>query len=674
MRNGIQRNSRGWVLGLALVTVLILSLGSLTFNQKQDAEEKEIPVVTESYDLREVPLKSGQNVLLAPLQWYYPEQLLTPTTIASARRQAVPKTSLKVAYYSQKMVIQVPKESQQVYQIQFTTQYKHAMKVFVNGQLGGEIGVPGATKVATTPGANFLSVLATGVDGKIELLFQGAQFYHARIASNLPQVQILKTSKIMAKNYWGRDYLMIGIFLSGACLMLCLYWIGSKAREILYFGCSCFAIALRQFEQSRIWIDTRPQASGLIFPLEYFSLALLTVCLTLYLGELLKGPFWHKIKCLVLGSSFVYGFLTVFADSHIYTQVLTLYQGILIFTIPLAIGGLFFGLKNPDQRQLVQLFGITVYFLAAIEDILLSRVGLVMWTKYYSINEVGMALFLFSQIFALFIHNNQLVTLATKRAQHLQLEKQSLEELNRMKTEFLGNISHELKTPVTVLTNYTHNLQIGLQQLEAGRMKTTLQHNAAALALTINRLTIFLQQMLSATAIDEGRMQLFPCPLDLGALIRKTARTHFSNLNTQHNQLIIDCDPELPKIVADSQALEQILTNLLVNALRHTENGTITISANLQKNEAKSTTDDTHKLVQQMVVIKVADTGSGIDPKRLPGLFERYNHDKKASSSESGTGLGMYICRHLVEQHGGQIAVTSQLGAGTTVWFTLPNA
>ena len=137
------------------------------------------------------------------------------------------------------------------------------------------------------------------------------------------------------------------------------------------------------------------------------------------------------------------------------------------------------------------------------------------------------------------------------------------------------------------------------------------------------------------------------------------ARTHFSALNQGENELVIKIDPELSEIYADPQMLEQVLVNLMSNALRHTEKGTITIAVDISQ-----ATD---------VIVTVSDTGEGIAPERLASLFERYNRSQENETNRNQTGLGLYICKEIVELHGGKISVDSQKGKGTDVRFVLPN-
>jgi len=147
-------------------------------------------------------------------------------------------------------------------------------------------------------------------------------------------------------------------------------------------------------------------------------------------------------------------------------------------------------------------------------------------------------------------------------------------------------------------------------------------------------------------------------------IIHSAVNTYFPILNKNNNKLQINTEDNLPPIQADYRRISQVVVNLIANAIRFTVAGLIRIFA-----KTKGT----------FVEISVSDTGTGISPERLNCIFERYNIIKSDGDSHqddspqnTGTGLGLFICKHIVEEHGGEITVESELGKGTTVCFTLP--
>jgi signal transduction histidine kinase len=131
-------------------------------------------------------------------------------------------------------------------------------------------------------------------------------------------------------------------------------------------------------------------------------------------------------------------------------------------------------------------------------------------------------------------------------------------------------------------------------------------------------------------------------------------------LKRNENRLVMELDDDVPHVFADSHRISQVLVNLLQNAVRHTKRGTITVSA---------------VPIENFVRIDVSDTGSGIAAERLPVIFERFkSHDSGNAGigRGNGTGLGLHICKHIVEAHGGEISLESAQGRGTVASFTIP--
>ena len=231
-------------------------------------------------------------------------------------------------------------------------------------------------------------------------------------------------------------------------------------------------------------------------------------------------------------------------------------------------------------------------------------------------------------------------------------EKEALEEMNRMKTAFLSDASHELKTPLAAMSGYAQNAESDLMN---DQDRSAVQEKLKRISSEANRMALMVTQILDATRIEEGRMVLEKAPCDIDGLVRETAETYFAVLNRNNNRLALRIPPDLPPASADSSRLQRVFVNLISNALKHTHDGMIVVRAE---------TED-----EQFIKVSVKDTGSGISKEDMPHIWERYY---KGKHSETGTGLGLYICRFIIESHGGRIWAESEPGKGTTFTFTLP--
>jgi signal transduction histidine kinase len=228
----------------------------------------------------------------------------------------------------------------------------------------------------------------------------------------------------------------------------------------------------------------------------------------------------------------------------------------------------------------------------------------------------------------------------------------SLEDVEKRRRELITDLTHELRTPLTVVRGY-------LEELADGSIAPSSELYLRLVRETrrLERLTNDLQELSKAEAgslsIDLKKVNLYP-------LLKSLTEKFSDQLLDEGPVLQLDCPSDLPPVLADLDRAEQILVNLLGNALRYTEQGSIRLRAWRDKN---------------WVWIAVIDTGIGIAAEDLPFIFERFwRADKSRASCSGGTGIGLAIARRLVELQGGQIEVESELGVGSTFRFSLPVA
>lgn len=230
-----------------------------------------------------------------------------------------------------------------------------------------------------------------------------------------------------------------------------------------------------------------------------------------------------------------------------------------------------------------------------------------------------------------------------------------LKQLERTREEFVANVSHELRTPLSLIKGYVETLLDGarLNPEVAERFLKIIERNA-------QRLDLLIQDLLTISALESGRMKLNLQPVELHALTEKVLADLFSKAEARGTQLI----NELPDLSAqvDGNRLDQVLANLVDNAIKYGRSqGHVTVGG--RTNDAG------------MIEISVTDDGPGIPTDALDRVFERfYRVDKARSRDQGGTGLGLSIVKHIVQSHGGEVWAESELGKGTTFYFTLPAA
>ena len=232
----------------------------------------------------------------------------------------------------------------------------------------------------------------------------------------------------------------------------------------------------------------------------------------------------------------------------------------------------------------------------------------------------------------------------------------------RMRVDFVANASHELRTPLATLSGFIETLQGPAAEDEPARRRflDIMAHEAA-------RMSRLIDDLLSLSRIELDKHVRPVMRLDLGAVIADVGKTLAMRLESDERQLIIDEPAPLPPVIGDRDQLLQVLHNLVSNALKYGRSGTpITVRAVAEP----ALPGD-----QPMVRLTVCDQGEGIAAEHLPRLTERfYRVDSVRSRTMGGTGLGLAIVKHIVERHRGVLEITSVLGEGSSISFTLPQA
>lgn len=240
------------------------------------------------------------------------------------------------------------------------------------------------------------------------------------------------------------------------------------------------------------------------------------------------------------------------------------------------------------------------------------------------------------------------------REKELAALNDKLKELDRLKTEFFSNISHEFRTPLTLMLAPLEELLSGHQNLETARITSDLEivhRNTLRLLKLVNTLLDF-------SRIEAGRAKAAYEATDLSALTADLASNFSSASELSALKLIIDCPPMREWVEVDRDMWEKIVLNLLSNAFKFTHNGSIHVSTRSENGKA---------------VLRIKDTGIGIGEEELPKLFERfYRVENSQGRSYEGTGIGLSLVHELVKLQGGSIEVRSKLGEGTTFTVYMP--
>jgi len=240
------------------------------------------------------------------------------------------------------------------------------------------------------------------------------------------------------------------------------------------------------------------------------------------------------------------------------------------------------------------------------------------------------------------------------RASVLKKENEVLNRLSTMKTIFFQDMSHDFKTPLTVISTSVLN---AMDELDYDMDKEEIKESLNIAQSEIMRLSRIVDSALKHAALHDNHHDKES--IDLAQLLYRVSETYDAFLERRENTLSISIPSELPKVYGNADTLLNVFSNLIANSNRFTKYGEIAVSARAE-DEVPGRNDD-----KRFAIVTVSDNGAGIKPEILAKIFER-------GVTEAGTGLGLPICKTAIEELGGTIIVESEEGTGTKVTLTIP--
>ena len=265
-------------------------------------------------------------------------------------------------------------------------------------------------------------------------------------------------------------------------------------------------------------------------------------------------------------------------------------------------------------------------------------------------------------------HSRTLEEKVETRTLELRQANKKLQSTDQAKSEFVSIVSHELRTPLTLVLGFarlvTKKFESAIEpnlQTEDNNAQKSI-YNIKSYLNTIesegDRLTHLIDDLLDITKIESGKIAWKMGPVSLSSVFERTRVITKSLFDKYDLRLIDDIESGLPEVVGDKDRLEQVVINLVSNAVKFTEKGSITYKVRSIKNE---------------IVLSIIDTGVGIDETHRDSIFEKFKQSGESLKNRpKGTGLGLPICKEIVEGHGGRIWVESKQGEGSSFTFTLP--
>jgi signal transduction histidine kinase/CheY-like chemotaxis protein len=527
--------------------------------------------------------------------------------------------------------------------------------LFVNGELISSNGVVAKNREKMTPQYMPLTASYYAASDSLEVVLQVANFYHAEGGAWYPieiglEQQITKTRE---------GNLAINLFLCGGIFIMGIYYLGlysfrRKEKSSLLFSIFCLLMAFRSLLTGELYLIS-------IFPGIDWDLLVQLDYLSFYLGVLFFAAFIHVLFPLLYSTYFLNGYiaicilfsLTVIVfPVNIFTQYIPIFR---IFTVILAMYTsyiLIVAVVQKIQGAKILLAGGGFLFLSIISDVIYQQ-GLLDYYFFFR-SDFGYIVFIFSQSFLLMMR----YTNAFNQTEQLLASVERAETATQAKSQFLAKMSHEIRTPLNGILGVVQLLgKTELSQLQKSYLK--LVDNSSASLLNI------INDILDLSKVEAGKMTLEEKPFNLETLIRGVISLYDAQAREKSVQLSFQYDAELAKIfVGDSIRLNQVLLNLINNAIKFTDHGEV----NIHITGIKLTSTRTQ------LEIKVNDSGIGILPDVLETLFDPFKQaDESTTRKYGGTGLGLAISKQIIDLMGGSISARSEplVGSSFIVLLTL---
>ncbi|HRP57617.1 ATP-binding protein [Agriterribacter sp.] len=606
-------------------------------------------------DLRSRDLSSA-NINLSGQWEFYWSQLLLPGEEMEQRSyarfpllwnkievQGKPLPSLGYATYRLKVILP---PATPLLALRIPDMYS-SYRLYINDSLAVENGTPASGKEEAKPFWSERIVLLPQHTDTISLLMHVANFWHSKGGPHKPVVlgnfqQISRQSKID----WGLDTITTGFILMSSFLFFGLYLFAKNDKPILYFALFCLIYSYRM-------IGTGPYLFYSLFPgmdwfvtirIEYLSLVLSCACLFQYIRHLYPQEAGKIVVRVLLWISAVYSIIILTTTVHFFSSVMPVYLVILFFYLAYAFYVFitaYIHKRNDSDFALLS---------ACIAFILFLFLNL----HYFKLAPVMKLMVCSGYILFLFL---QAVILSSRFAYTLSYAALQAQLGVKAKSEFLSTMSHEIRTPLNAIIGLVHIL---LKGKPSSSQKETLE----VVLFSANNLLVLVNDILNYSKLEENKMKLEKIDMDLQEIGKNIIRGAQSFADSKKIKLEYEFDDRIPgQVVGDPTRITQVITNLVHNAIKFTDEGWVKLSFYVEK-------IDEH---QVMVTIAIKDSGIGILPGEQKIIFKRFTQaDSSTSRKYGGTGLGLAISKRILSLYNVDLKFDSEPGSGSTFWFTLP--
>ncbi len=450
----------------------------------------------------------------------------------------------------------------------------------------------------------------------------------------------------------------LDLFMGGGLFIMGLYHFSLFAflrRELanLFFGLLTIFITVRiVMTGERIFFSIFPNYDfEWSYKQELICTYLSAMVFALFLRAMYPNEFQKKVLYF-----FVIGF-GIFAVHALFTPLVQFSKTLPYFSLLVGVEGfysIFVLIQATRKGRLGSWIGLILFlflFAIIINDLLYGN--MVINSVYFA--SYGMAFFFIAQAFMVSQRFSSAYDLSEKLTKELQESNQRLISLDKLKDEFLANTSHELRTPLQGIIGIADSLKRGV----GGPLSQFVDRQLGMIVTSGQRLSSLVNDIIDFSKLKHRDLNLQLRSVDLFQAVNFTLELNGNSIDHNKIKLVNGVFPGFPEILADENRLQQILQNLVGNAIKFTEMGEILVTAKIKS--------------LGVAEVSVIDTGIGIEKSHQQKVFEFFEQAERGDSKNAaGAGLGLAISRALVSLHGGEIGVQSEFGKGSRFYFTIP--
>jgi len=639
-------NTTYHILAVVLPIVLLVCLG-LYHLQSRAQTGAAVDSRNGFWDLSTLDLGS-ESAQLTGMVDVIPGALLTPEEFTQRQEDAIfLDTSFSEQYGTSRILLLMPDNGWYTFT---RTSIDYSTRLYVNGTLLTEVGSPADNIDDFTPNISRITFTVQAIDSKVELVQQSANFVH-RSGGYHGGWHV--GGSWLAQTAEAADFavvLEIGAYLVLFILHLILFMMMPSYKPNLYFALYCLTWCLRMGTTGNsifsVLIPALPW--NLKFRVEYATVSIAILLTVLIVRDVFPGLLRRRVVGFSIITNGIFILFCVFLNKVMLSYVALFFLGLLLFIGIYITARLIMKLRKPRVDQTLILLGAVGILCSGVRDtVFYGRYVAKITFMYVEVTQIAVLAFALLAATAFFIATMREVAAVKEKEQRLAVENAALGQINKLKSDMMASISHELRTPLAVMSGYA---QLSGQQIEDGSADAETRANLKVISQEAQRLAQLAGGLLHSNQTEKSIHQREN--IALAAVLDNASAIGKPILEKNNNRLTVDIENDLPPVYIGADMIVQVLLNLISNANRHMKGGEVVISAYSNQN------------TPGFVAVTVTDRGSGISPEMLPFIFERGIGD--------GTGVGLAICKEIIEGHGGVIRGENLQGNGTRFFFTLP--